>query len=46
MNEYLIYNEASGIERPIFGYTFRDACRRSGVDPSEWTLLMVIYEGA
>ena len=43
MDEYFIYNAALDIEKPIFGYSFQDACRRYGIDPNEWELTMVNY---
>ena len=41
MNEYIIYNAVLDIEKPIFGYSFRNACERYGIDPKEWKLVHV-----
>ena len=39
MDEYWIYNIDTGEERPIFGYSYDDACRRYCINKDEWKLL-------
>lgn len=30
-------------QRIIFGYSFKDACNRWGINPAEWTLIGSYY---
>ena len=39
MNEYWIYNIDTEEERPIFGYSYDDACERYCINKDEWKLL-------
>ena len=36
MFEYEAYNLETKEETILFGYSFKDACRRSNLDPREW----------
>ena len=43
MDEFCLIHRTTGEERPAFGYDYRDACRRFGLDPAEWIVLNVIH---
>ena len=38
MAEFGIYNVKTGEQKIIFGYNFKDALRRQGLDSSEWAI--------
>lgn len=43
MCEYEIMNKITNEVRFIFGYSFSDACRRSGYEPNDWTVIYSEY---
>lgn len=43
MTEYQIENIYSGEVRPVFGYNWKDACRRSNLVSDEWIILLAEY---
>jgi hypothetical protein len=43
MNEYIIYNRYTNEEDCIYGYTFKDACERSKLNPADWVILHKEY---
>ena len=44
MNCYEIMHNITGEIRYIFGYSYVDACRKSKLELSEWTVLQCDYE--
>lgn len=38
MYEYGITNVATGEPNIIYGYSYRDACRRLSLNPTEWEI--------
>lgn len=43
MYEYEIINNHTGEESIIFGYSFTDACRRSNLNPNDWSCWLQTY---
>ena len=43
MTEFCLIHRTTDEERSVFGYDYRDACRRSGLNPAEWIIWNVIY---
>lgn len=44
MYSYEIKNNITGEKTIIFGYSWNNAVRRSGIDENEWTVITCDYE--
>lgn len=42
MYEFSIRNQ-NKINEIIFGYDYKDACKRAGLNPDEWAVITVVY---
>ena len=43
MYEFSIYSRIYKKDDIIFGYDYKDACRRAGLNPDEWFITTVVY---
>ena len=43
MNEYTVLNKNTNEQNIFFGYTFKDACKRSKVNGNDYIILDIEY---